>query len=369
MTTEQQATSEVVLGVTLSMVDVPRLRAYAKELKLKVGGKDDAEKLVSAVTEKMIAESKKNPDGFVQCDPGCGAISASELPACPFCGKGGDEEAKAEEPEHEAKPKTNGLAVVPKSSPSSTSLVHASPKQDLKRILGQVRGFVKDWQNCAWDIGERLILLAAEGPDRPALWKLEKGEDKVQQKYKSFSAFVKAEVGISEEMAKTCVYAAKEFKREQLTGFTVSKLSIVLNAPESEQRKLLGKAGAKTAKELVGEVRELNIKHGEKLKAKGQKDPTEKRRKARQERAKKENAAKDASKGITTFVLDGKSATAKLYKKDKDNDGELIQASSVTDAWGWIEGKNGVQLVFRLEKNDDGRLKIRFEAKRETSEE
>ena len=127
--------------------------------------------------------------------------------------------------------------------------------------------------------------------------------------------------------------------------------------------------GTKTAAEIREVVKGANIQEGKKLKAEGKKDPLEKRTAARQERAKRENAAKDAAKGVTTFVLEGSRVTAKLYRENKDADGKLIQASSVTDAWGWIDGKNGVQLVFRLEKNEDGRLKIVFRAKREESEE
>ena len=372
MTTEQiKAASGVVLGVKVDKVEEKRLRTFAKTLGLKVP--KGIEAAITSVTERML-EDRKKPDAgeYIACET-CDGISSKDLACCPYCGEGGDvdddEDEKAEAtpagPEEEHGKKSNGLAIVN----GKATIVHATPGQDLKRILGQVRGYVRDWTNSAWDIGEQLVLLSQESPERPALWRLLKDPDGVKAKYRTFAAFVKEEIGISDEMARTTLWAVQEYRREQLAGFTLSKLSIVLNAPESQQKKILAAVGTKTAAEIREVVKGANIQEGKKLKAEGKKDPLEKRTAARQERAKRENAAKDAAKGVTTFVLEGSRVTAKLYRENKDADGKLIQASSVTDAWGWIDGKNGVQLVFRLEKNEDGRLKIVFRAKREESEE
>jgi hypothetical protein len=380
---QQQTIETEVLGVVMAKVDEKRLRAYAKSVSIKVGAKDDAAQVVRAVTEVNSPAAQKKPEIYLQCD--CGGISEKTLVECPFCGYA-EQEDHPEEMVEEAsssdeeldgkeetalrdrlaapKPKANGLAKV-NGNGAATVVHNTTPRQDLKRILGQVHGLVKDWTNNAWDIGDQLVLLSAESPERPALWRLVKDADGVKQKYKGFSAFVRAEVGISEEMAKSCLHVASEYTRDQLPGFSISKLSIVLNAPESQQRKILGKVGTKTAAQIREVVKEANIKEGKKLKAKGEKDPREKRTAARQARAKTERAAKDASKGVTTFVMPGHKATVKLFKKAKDAEGELIPASSATDAWGYLAGKNGVQLVFRLDKTAEGRLKIHFEAKRE----
>jgi uncharacterized protein (DUF1778 family) len=75
--------------------------------------------------------------------------------------------------------------------------------------------------------------------------------------------------------------------------------------------------------------------------------------------------AQDDEASVASFVMLGKTATAKLFRESKDDHGELIWASSPADAWGWLSGKNGAQLVFRLEKTKEGWLKIRFKAKPE----
>ena len=377
MQQQEQQETKVVMGVDLAKVDEKRLKQYMRETGIKFGPKDDAEKLVKNVMMKMSDDSQRDPEKFLLCDA-CNGISPNDV-TCPFCGEvdAAADETAAEDrsqnvltSEEKEAPKRNGLAKLNGHSNGAAMVPHKAPtpKAHLKGLLDETREFVRNWQNTAWDIGDRLIRLSQETSDAPALWKLLKAEDGVQQRHKSFAAFTKAEFGLSEEMTRTCLYAAKEYSREQLLGFTVSKLSIVLNAPESQQKKLLEKAGTKTAAELRASVKELNIKEGKKLKAEGKKDPREKRTAARQDRAKRENAAKDASKGVTTFVLDGSKATAKLWRESKDAHGKLTPASSVTDAWGWIDGKNGVQLVFKLEKTADGKLKVRFEAKRDTGE-
>jgi hypothetical protein len=202
-----------------------------------------------------------------------------------------------------------------------------------------------------------------------------KGEDGTQQRYHGFADFVFTELGLKMSAARTFMYLAKECTAEEVKGWTISKVGLVLNAPESERKHLLQTAGALPASEVRARVQELKLNEDKDRKEKGlepAKDKggvtREKRLAGRQKRAQQENAAKDASKGVFTFVMDGQSATAKLFRKTPDATEKYSAATSVTDAWGWLVGKNGAKLVFRLEKDPKGHLKIRFEGKREDVE-
>lgn len=376
METEQVNTVDEATNVNLGMVKEPVLRRYAKTLGLKAS-KLDVPGLVLMVTTKTAEDRKVKLDvEYVECE--CGGITPSDLVTCPFCGEGeetplevGSERSESPAPTaivkvdgapHGPYGKTNGLAIT-------------KPDEDLRRALKHAKKLVVDWHSSAWEIGEQLLVLTAESPEHPALWKLQKGEDGTTQRYKGFADFLLSELGLKPDAARTFMYLAKECTRDEVEGWTISKVGLILNAPEQHRRHLLQTASALPASEVRARVQELKLGDDAERKKNGlpgAKDKTgasrEKRLSARQKRASQEHAAKDAAKGVFTFVMSGQTATVKLFRKTPDATENFSQATSVTDAWGWLEGKNGTKLVFRLEKDAKGHLKIRFEGKREASE-
>jgi hypothetical protein len=364
---------EEICGVKVDRVDLKRLLKYATTMKLTLSKvqKEDVEELIPAVVGHITAKMKDVP--MLQCDR-CGAVTPESLDFCPFCGEmnepdegepssviGGNSEPDS--PSVMAAAKTTETALA-KREPSvmTTNAAKRAPKalapateDALEEAVGRIQALKREWEDNAWHIGQQLRVVSEETKDRPALWRLRKQPDGVTPLYDTFKAFLRAEVGISYRMAQTCMYVAKEYSSEQLQTLSTSKIEIILNAPEGERKKLLAEATTQPVRQLREKVRDLNIAAGK----------HENRRKARQERAKEEHAKKDEKEGVVTFTFPGKKKTVGLFRVRKDATGKLSPATSATDAWGWIEGTNGVQLVFKIVKTEEGRLKIAFEAKRE----
>jgi hypothetical protein len=418
--TQSSKTAEVC-GVTMEHVDHARLLKYAKQIKelkiLKEAAAGDSELLVETVVGHITAKMKAIQ--MASCDR-CNGIAPDTLDFCPFCGEvNGEPESEADDSSLAAS-EADAPSVMERAQRTETALarivdsalvkkadkpmaapVVAGSEDDLEEAVGIIQSLKRNWEQNAWDLGEQLAKIYDEAPGHPALWKLRKDEENggVTQLYKTFKDFLRAETGFSYEMAMSCMYVRREFTREQITMQPSSKIKIVLNAPEKDQKKLFAIAQATPVRQLREKVRESNIAAGAMKKADGKrqlkllgerreagdiddkeyeqeakkiakesKDPTEKRREARQERAKTEAKVRDAAKGIRTIALPWQKAKVALFRESKDAKGKFIPAHSVADAWGWVEGKNGVFLVFKLIKDPQGHLKLSFEVKDEVPE-
>ncbi len=400
---KREATAEeLICGVKMGELDLERAAGYAKTLGLKLSPKlaSDPAEVVAAIAGHLAKAYKGKPDDLAKCD-NCGGVSPADLEECPFCGEEGeasDEAASApasgEEEESESEVATSlpdsertldasrkhesALALRGGSVSALAQGAPVEPKFDLSRLelptrdaledaVGQCQILRRSWQRNAWELGKQVYRLSVEGPDRPALWTLAV-EDDGTQKYKHFRDFVRGELGMSHDSAIACRYAFRTYRPEEVEVSAVSKMSIVLNAPKKELKLLLEQAKTMPVRELREKVRDLNIMEGKRLEAAGKKDPTKKRREARQERAKTENAARDEKKGVFTFVMQKGRTTRPLFKLLPDKNGKLVAAASFNDSCGWLEGTNGTKLKFRLVKTPTGRHTIVFETEREDVE-
>jgi hypothetical protein len=369
---------ETVCGVKIDCVDKGRLARCAKELKIEVPKGAGITDLVEAVAVHFTKERKQGKQ-MLACDR-CGGVAPEALDPCPFCGEpsGGDEGTESSaiggnsDPDppsvmERAQQTETALARVERSTLSTTAAAVVVPRKlppqtedHLEEVIGELQRLKRSFAENTWQIGQRVLELTRETKDRPALWRLRKEDDGVTQRYKDFKAFLRAEVGFSFRMAENCAYLAETYTEEKLSLVSTSKMEIVLNAPPKEREKLIRSGAAATlpVRQLREKVRELNIKAGK----------HDKRRAARQERAKRENAAKDEASGVVTFTAPGKKGRIWLYRRAKDATGKLTKAHSLSDNYGWIEGRNGVRLVLSVEKDAAG-LHVRWEARRESEDE
>jgi hypothetical protein len=336
----------------------------------------------------------------------CGGASDIRLPACPFCGKGEDEPAQPPEDVGDPPDADEGGGNPgddedrdpgPAPSPEPTEAVEthpttAQPLVDLKKerakrgrpakakalpkqdaagesvtaIVPKAAGLQGATQLDA-DVAEILMLKRGFGAsswllaqkiamvDESQRWKLRlDGKGKV--KYRTFEEFVKAEAGIGREYASDLKKIFVRFTREEFETVGVSKLRLVIRAPESEQAEVLNKikekGGAATKREVAEEVATRRKKAG--LKTSQGKDP---------------KAKKPAEKGkITIAALLGKH-TIRAYKKPEKRleEGETTPRAKkiadrpyaslqlANDVTLWIEATvdGGGEIVFKLDVRRD----------------
>ena len=364
---------------------VQRVRVMQQLKALKIKASPDAP-LKTAVEKLQVFYLEQRASKGVEmalCDR-CNFIGPSELDACPACGEpnadaessrmgGGSSEADSA---GDIERRETSLAVVSgggksmiAAPPPAAVVVHsgkAPTEDDLEAAVGRIQGFKRTFATNSWDIGHELNRLEAETPDRPALWRLRKDEgDPSKPAYDTFQAFLRAEIGFSSRMAKGLQYIARAYTKDQVVLSGSGKIEVVLAAPVAEQKRLLAASKTTPIKELRKTVRDLNI-------AAGNKHSVARKKKAELKAAipapalppgKKAEPEKTKS-DISTLVLSKSRGRFALYRAEKDAKGKLTAAHSVTDAWGWLEGQNGVKLTFKLERGVDGKLFVRYDAKR-----
>lgn len=380
-------------GVKLEFANKQRILANLRAQKVKVEKDMSNADLVGLLVAHYHLQRTQGIE-MVQCDR-CNGVAPEALSACPFCGEPNESPESSAIGGGESEPDTprtlarsNALARV---EPAQTSLVPARAKSfeqtkkdlaaqtaerdraafmsslppanesSLEEVVGEIQGFKRTFYENSWDIGNRLLVLAAEDDKRPALWRMRKKEGgQAAPAYDSWKAFLRAECGFSDRMARTLMHMSRSYRRDEIMLTGTSKIEIVLNAPEPERKRLLERASTTPVRELRAQVRDLNIAAG---KAPG-------RRVARQERAVKERAVRDAKSdattGLMTLVLASNKSAAWLWKREKDAKGNLVPAEKLDgDNYGWIEGKNGVRFVFSVVQHPSGQLQVVFEARRE----
>ncbi len=407
MSSSSEAESSEKSGLKFDVMSKVRILANARSAKLPIK-KEATIKEAVLVLAKHYEAQQATGTAMAVCER-CNGIGPEAVDNCPFCGEPNvNEESQAGESMPDPESAVARGVALEKRSEANLS-VNVKPMAPLARVLprptesqleeavGRIQKFKRTLIESAWDIGNELRAIAEDADDRPALWRLRVEDDGKTPSYKSFKDFLRAEVGFSYEMARTLMYLAQEYSREQITLTGTAKIAVVLNAPAAEHKRLLAEvnANATPIREVRERVKALNLATGaaerKRVSMKKDKDgnPVMKKDKegnpvmvherpglaparvaARQKRAEEENAAKDEAKGVTTFVLEGKKARAWLWKKEKDKKGKLVPAVSPADAWGWLEGKNGTKLSFVLEKVENagcpsGQLRVVFKAERD----
>ena len=144
------------------------------------------------------------------------------------------------------------------------------------------------------------------------IYKARNGEDG-KPKYKSFDAFCVAELLMSSIQARRLMDVASRFTGEQIAKFGTTKLSLVLEAPDEEQDRIIDEtvASGGSAAEVAAEVKKARAKAGKGGTKKGRKRPDL----GASNRTAKGAAAKN-KKRVTVAAIEG-TKTVKLYCKGK----------------------------------------------------
>lgn len=408
MTTTMTADRELVHGIDVLKLDEAAIDAALANPKIDIVPAK-ATKLAGKV-ELLIEHFKETPRGDLGDCGNCGAASSLELAVCPFCGQGeGDPEEPAEEvgdppdagddggnpgndedrdpgpapdPEPAAVVGTHPTTAQPlvdmkkerikKGKPAKAK---ALPKQDATGAAATaivVRGVsdaivMASVEQLDVDVAKVKILKRGFGAsswllaqkiaevDESQRWKLRLDEaGKVL--YRTFEDFAKAELEIGREYALDLKKIFVRFTQEEFETVGVSKLRLVLRAPEAEQAEVLnrlkGAGGATGKREVQKDVEERRQKAG--LKSSQGKDP---------------KVRKPAEKGkITVATILGRH-TIRAYKKPEKRlaEGEtMARAKKIGDrpyaslALGndttlWIEvALDGAgEIVFKLDVRRD----------------
>lgn len=384
-------------GIDLEVCNRQRVMQRLRILKIPVAKEADLKTAVSLLETRYRTDYEKNGVASSICDR-CNGVVPQELEVCPFCGEafnapessrigGGsseiDSEATIERGETALATAAKTVFVAP-IAPNARPIPKPTEDQ-LEVAVGNIQRMKRTFGENAWDIGNELNRIAHETAERPALWRLrtglaaddvKKGGGKVA--YDNFQQFLRAEIGMSMRMAKSLQHVAREYTRDEVPLHSVAKIEIVLTAPEPERKRLMAKAATTPLRELRTMTRDLNLAAG-----RGEKQrkgvATVKARKAQLEIAnapapapapeivgKKGKAVpvEEAKSPLLTMVLGKASGKFPLYREQKDAKGKLTPAHSASDAYGWFETQNGITFTLKLDKTADGKLIVRYTAKR-----
>jgi len=366
-------------GIDLEKCDKQRMRAACQTAKLVIPAKAEAVVLAELLTAHYTKQRAQGVDMAI-CDK-CNGVGPAAHPRCPFCGElnsppessaiGGGSESEADSSMALATVEEKGHIVPAGQSVFTRPVVAAgrppakATEGELEVEVGNLQRFKRTFSENSWDIGNSLNRIAAETPDRPALWKLRMEEDGKTPAYQNFKGFLRAETGISWRMAQGLMAVASKYRREDVALTGTAKLEVVLNAPPSERKRLLATAQTTPLKKLRAHVKELNIAAGRgEAQRKGKETLAANRAAAGKTTAEKPVKAAPGT-GLTTLVLPRPKGSIWLYRRNKDNEGKNIRATQLSDNYGWIDAQNGVQLMLTVEKLPDNKgLKVHYEAKR-----
>lgn len=324
------------------------------------------------------------------CD--CGAECDGRLPVCPFCGHGDDDDepaaassgAKTEESTVKkrsqaksakaapAKEKAKGKGKAPAKSPEvqeaatamvvagSTELATTATEADLDEQIRTVQSLHNQAVVCYWDIGNALYRIFKE-----RLYVLRRGEDGTPR-YKSWSQFVAAEIGISSSHSYRMFEVALMYTREQATQLGITKLSVLAKLDDGERSRMMETAAGKSVAALTKEVDAITggkratptaaekaghtFRGGKAAASKGTATRVTRTAAKRLERATAAaTAAKVDTKQVTVAQLLGR-VTIPLFKK-----GSETRARKLADMPSGTEALvNGVTVTYKLVEQPKG---------------
>jgi hypothetical protein len=205
---------------------------------------------------KMGAE-----DDLADCD-NCHGISLTELPSCPFCGDGAEEEGKKPEAP-QAKPE------VPRSIEPAKPTALGKPAAELDEHVARINDLKTAAVVCYWDLGREIY----------AVWHgrlyTQRTHEDGSATYKSFAQWCDVEIGFQERHARRLMEVALAFSRDDVARFGVKKLLIATQLPEEERQRLIEKMAeddSLSSSAIAKEVKDQLLKN--KLDGKGGRAPT-----------------------------------------------------------------------------------------------
>lgn len=357
------ATTMVDVRVDFSKVDESKVYEAHQEF---VGGAKPAT-IEDAVNALQTFFAKKAPKGgLLECEV-CGGGSTSDFDRCPFCGAIDDDEEEDLPPP--AKAKANGT----KSLAIAGVGLHAGKAdtkslrtvKELDRRVVAIKEIQARGTRELYLLGKELHAIYTE-----ELWRQRTSADgKVA--YKSFVAFVEAEIDMHPRTAWNLMGIVQEFLPAQLEKHGPAVLRGLLAAPKEDRQHLLEKVERGELKGKRGVAREVeeirkrkgvsvvaNVGDGKQLSPRGQ--AAKKAAEASSKGAKEKKAQvvtcpfPVGRKRLETFATP-------LRKGDPPK-----RARSIKDRpWGKLELQNGVVVHARAELNAAGEVFISIEARRD----
>lgn len=221
---------------------------------------------------------------------------------------------------------------------------------NLNKAVAEVHALKGKGAGLIWELGVKVREIH-DGQ----LWKARVGEDGTTA-YKHWNAFCIAELGMTPTHAYSAMDVSKAFTRAHVEKWGISKLSLILKAPEEDQPRLLEESAKHGKRQLADKVTKLR-----KEKGKGKRDTGRKPMPDGKARAPK--AGKDA---IAVAALLDKNNTVLLWARpEKRGEEPTKRAKKLGDTpVGWFDLANGVRQFFAVGQTTAGELVLKINFKR-----
>lgn len=341
-----QVESAKVGGVDVGKVDPTVLAKSLEGFGINVKAGTTLADMIAGLTEYVV----KNYDPHTQCAQcdTCGAISPLDLTACPFCGvsdpeedaqaghveqepeeetqeEAGQEEAEAEvveapkkvgkkskarhASEFAATEQASGVQKAAPSSPSMSLWIPTAPLKNemdeshLDNITAKLLFLKSNLAANYWALGKGLKVVLDT-----TIWKVRtKGpEGKAKTAYTSFNQYCKVELKMSNSTCYDLMDAAAKFSEDQARRLGMTKLVLVMRAPENDQERLLEEAEKGATK---SQIRDAVTRAKERV--------GHKRRKTGAGRKEMPSAGKQRVVGkVTVAMIEGRQKIAMVQKPD-----------------------------------------------------
>jgi hypothetical protein len=189
-----------------------------------------------------------------------------------------------------------------------------------------------------WDLGMEIKDILDRG-----MWRL-RLDEAGKPRYRTFSAFCKAELGMAYSHANRLVGVATAFPKELMERIGIAKCSIALHVPKEARDKLLEGAESKSKAELSAEAAKL-----------------------------KNSELPSAPKGALTVAMAPGITEIVLHARPKQmgakKNGEHKPAKSLADdPWGVEQLANKVHVYYAITRNKKGEIVLRIERRRVTKD-
>jgi hypothetical protein len=218
-------------------LNMAAMKAAAKNLNIKLP-KGDPKVAAQALREHFTSNHEEN--ALMACG-NCGWEATEDHKTCPYCGISLGAPEEGHEPPGDEPPKTKTPKTKTpkgKGSQAARKKSGALAKPDKKKIaecdarVAKIQGYRRSLAAEAYNIGTELKAIHDGN-----LWK-HKG-------HKSFKSFVQEELDYTRVMAYKYMSMAGSVKKEDAIKLGVSKVDMIVNAPQKRQKKLLemGKEG------------------------------------------------------------------------------------------------------------------------------
>jgi len=375
------ALPEKIEGVITSKVVIESVTKHLKDTGVDTADMSPAEQVKRLVVHYRTITPEAS---IVMCDR-CMGDSSPDLDVCPYC-LDGAMDAKDEQPatkkaaaeaetdeakEAEAKAAKAAAKEAAKAAakeakkvspapvaPTGQTLTKVTPHKaeivtyteaQLDEAVSRVQAAKAEAAGGYYKLGQEIKSIYESN-----IYKARNGEDG-KPKYKSFDAFCVAELLLSSLQARRLMDVAARFTEAQIAQFGTTKLSLVLEAPDDDQERIVEEVVAQggTAKEVAAEAKKARLRAGKSGTKKGRKRPDV----SASNRTAKGAAAKN-KKRVTVAAIEG-TKTIKLYCKGKPDKRAKTLASQPV---GEVDLDNSTRISAQVCEDAAGELiiKIKF---------